>query len=120
MSNRVMPRLREHSQRVNQQITGQQLFVTALIALLLCAAMTLVAAARGRRVAVPAHIPPWAFDDGCSGGSGVASSLVRRWVSYAESNCGVLADKAREDCHGPTRVYCQRDAVPGHGLDLPR
>jgi hypothetical protein len=106
MSNGVMPRLRGHGQRVNQQITGQRLFVTALIALLLCAAMTSVASARGRRVAVPAHIPTWAFDDGCSGGSGVSSSLVRRWVSDAESNCGVLANKARRDCHGPTRVYC--------------
>ncbi|MGB9183131.1 MAG: hypothetical protein WCB67_03630 [Solirubrobacteraceae bacterium] len=37
----------------------------------------------------------------------MSASLVRHWLSYAESNCGVTADKALSDCHRPGRVYCR-------------
>jgi hypothetical protein len=59
------------------------------------------------------HVPTWAYDDGtpagaCNGGTGAAPSLVDRWVTYAESNCGPesLTTKAVHDCiHGGVR-YC--------------
>jgi hypothetical protein len=65
---------------------------------------------RRRTAAAPrsvrAHIETWAFDDGCNGGDGASAALVRPWVTFAESNCGVNAGKARADCHAGGRVYC--------------
>lgn len=55
---------------------------------------------------VPTHIPTWAYDDGCSGGAGAPASLVRRWVTYAESNCGPNATKVLSDCHSSATTYC--------------
>ncbi len=55
---------------------------------------------------IPAHVPTWAFDDGCNGGANVGPSFVRRWLSYAEADCGPLSNKARVDCHSSTRRYC--------------
>jgi hypothetical protein len=52
------------------------------------------------------HIPTWAFDDGCSGGAGASAGLVRRWVTFAESNCGFHAKKAYANCHSRHRTYC--------------
>ena len=106
MSNGVMPRLRGPNRCVAAGL-GNRWGVAVLIGLALCAATAPVAAARGRRTSVPAHIPTWAFDDGCSGGVGARASLVRRWVSYAESNCGALTRKARSDCHSQSRTYCR-------------
>jgi hypothetical protein len=62
---------------------------------------------RGALAAVPAHVPTWAYDDGCNGGSGASGGLVRRWVSFAETNCGTRAAKARSDCHAGGRMRCQ-------------
>lgn len=80
---------------------------------LLVAAGAVVLIARGgagRRpgpaASVPIHIATWAYDDGCSGGASAAASLVRRWVSYAESSCGPDARKALSDCHAGARRYC--------------
>jgi hypothetical protein len=56
---------------------------------------------------VKAHVETWAYDDGCSGGVGASRSLVRSWVSFAESNCGPHAMKAVADCHARGRVYCE-------------
>jgi hypothetical protein len=56
---------------------------------------------------VPTHIETWAYDDGCSGGTGASASLVQQWVSYAESNCGPTATKAMSDCHENGETYCQ-------------
>jgi hypothetical protein len=50
------------------------------------------------------HVPTWAFDDGCNGGSGATSALVRRWVTDAESNCGPVAHKAQADCRAACNV----------------
>jgi hypothetical protein len=47
------------------------------------------------------------MDDGCNGGAGAGPGLVRGWVSFAESNCGPTATKARADCHAGGRVYCR-------------
>jgi hypothetical protein len=46
----------------------------------------------------PAHVPAWAYDDGCNGGAGASARLVQQWVTYAESNCGPEATKALDDC----------------------
>ncbi|MGH3631783.1 MAG: hypothetical protein ACRDRL_30640, partial [Sciscionella sp.] len=54
---------------------------------------------------IPAHIPTWALDDGCNGGQAPAS-LVRDWVTYAESNCGARSSKARSDCRSGGIRYC--------------
>jgi hypothetical protein len=42
-------------------------------------------------------VPTWAYDD-CNGGGNAAASLVQRWVSFAESNCGPGQMKAVNDC----------------------
>ena len=55
---------------------------------------------------VPDHIPTWAYDDGCNGGTGASSALVRGWVTYAESNCGPNATKALSDCTAGGQSYC--------------
>jgi hypothetical protein len=53
------------------------------------------------------HIPTWAYDDCGNGGSGASSTLVRAWVSFAESNCGPGGDsKALRDCHSGQTTYC--------------
>ncbi len=57
--------------------------------------------------AVPFHIPTWAYDDGCSGGAGVRASVVRRWLSYGEANCGPHRTKVLSDCHANHAVYCK-------------
>jgi hypothetical protein len=89
------------------RFSRRRLAITVLAGLAAWAALASVASARVHRAPVPAHIPTWAFDDGCSGGGGMGASLVRHWVSYAESNCGPAAGKARSDCHRGTRVYCR-------------
>jgi hypothetical protein len=101
-----------HSRRgplsVGLRFSRRRLAITVLAGLAAWAALTSVAAARGHRSPVPAHIPTWAVDDGCGGGGGGAgASLVRHWVSYAESHCGPTANKAHSDCQGPRRVYCR-------------
>jgi hypothetical protein len=53
-----------------------------------------------------AHVETWAFDDGCNGGTGASSALVRQWVTFAESDCGPGSRKARTDCHSGSKVYC--------------
>jgi len=55
---------------------------------------------------VPAHVPTWAYDDGCNGGSGASSSLVQSWLTFAESNCGPNATKAMSDCVVNGTSYC--------------
>src|SRR5579875_1035302 len=54
----------------------------------------------------PRHVPTWAYDGGCNGGSGASASLVRTWVSYAESNCGPRARKALHDCRSGRATPC--------------
>jgi hypothetical protein len=53
-----------------------------------------------------AHVETWAFDDRCNGGAGASSALVRQWVTFAESNCGANARKARTNCHAGRTTYC--------------
>jgi hypothetical protein len=53
-----------------------------------------------------AHIETWAFDDGCNGGIGASSRVVRQWVTFAESHCGLSARKARANCRSKGRSYC--------------
>ena len=53
-----------------------------------------------------AHVDTWAYDDGCNGGTGARSAFVRKWVTFAESNCGPQATKARTDCHADGTIYC--------------
>ncbi len=71
----------------------------AFTALALCAGAT-AACAGAKHGSIPAHVDTWAFDDGCSGGNGAPGHLVRRWLTYAESNCGPNTSKAVRDCHG--------------------
>lgn len=55
---------------------------------------------------VASHIETWGLDD-CGQGSGTATSLVRQWLSYAETNCGPGWDgKALSDCHLNGTTYC--------------
>ena len=56
---------------------------------------------------VAAHVDTWALDDGCNGGVGADSQLVRGWLSYAESHCGPKATKASVDCHANGRIFCE-------------
>lgn len=107
MSNAVTPRPPERSFGTVLRVSRRHLVLTLVAGLSVWAALTSVATARGHRSNVPAHIPTWAFDDGCSGGAGVGASLVRHWVSYAENNCGVQAHKAHADCHSQGRTYCR-------------
>jgi hypothetical protein len=53
-----------------------------------------------------AHVETWAFDDLCNGGVHTGAAFVRRWLTFAESNCGPHGRKARKDCHGKRRTYC--------------
>lgn len=89
----------------------KRLLVTALVAVIAVLATTLVACggrqrARAASIAIPTHIATWAFDDNCNGGIGASASLVRRWVSYADSDCGGNTKKARRDCHRRGVSYC--------------
>ncbi len=52
------------------------------------------------------HVPTWAYDDHCTSGGRASGPLVRAWVTYAESNCGPVASKARKNCHIHGRTYC--------------
>jgi hypothetical protein len=53
------------------------------------------------------HVQTWAYDDCGDGGSSASASLVRAWVSFAESNCGSGGDaKALGDCHSGATVFC--------------
>lgn len=63
--------------------------------------------AHGASGPVAGHTPTWAYDDGCNGGAGAGPTLVRRWLSFAESNCGPSATKASSDCHVDGHVYCK-------------
>lgn len=54
-----------------------------------------------------AHVETWAFDDGCAGGAGASTALVRRWLTFAESDCGPGARKAYANCHAGRRRYCE-------------
>lgn len=59
----------------------------------------------------PTHIETWAMDDSyspgwCSGGLGASPSLVREWLTYAETNCGPANTKALSDCHVGQTSYC--------------
>ncbi len=54
----------------------------------------------------PAHVPTWAYDDGCSGGTGAGAPLVRQWLSYGESHCGSTDTKALNDCTQGSVAYC--------------
>ncbi len=56
---------------------------------------------------IKSHIATWAVDDGCAGGYGASSALVRSWVTYAESNCGPSDRKVRTDCRAGGRRYCE-------------
>ena len=54
--------------------------------------------------AQPIHTETWAYDD-C--GIGASAALVRKWVTYAESNCGGAGEAtALSDCHSGGVVYC--------------
>jgi hypothetical protein len=81
------------------------------LASLACAAVACSATLARSRVMAPRHVPTWAFDDSaapgtCNGGLGARAALVRRWVTYAETNCGPHARKANRDCHAGRRTYC--------------
>jgi hypothetical protein len=57
------------------------------------------------------HIETWAYDDSassgwCNGGYGASPTLVRSWLTYAETNCGPNADKALTDCHDAGTTHC--------------
>jgi hypothetical protein len=55
---------------------------------------------------LPAHVPSWAYDDGCNGGRGAPAALVRQWLTFAESNCGPRARKALRDCRRGRASFC--------------
>lgn len=103
MSSVVRPRAqREFGPPLGRRIVT---LITLLSILVWAGVQASTAAAHAQRV--PAHIPTWAFDDGCSGGANASGAFVRHWVSYAESNCGTGASKARRDCHRGGRTYCK-------------
>ncbi len=52
---------------------------------------------------IPNHIDTWAYD-AC--GSTAPSSLVQKWVTYAESTCGPTDTKALNDCQVSGTTYC--------------
>jgi hypothetical protein len=57
------------------------------------------------------HVETWAYDDSesqdwCNGGAGASPSLVRQWLTYAETNCGPDSVKALADCHDAGTTYC--------------
>jgi hypothetical protein len=56
---------------------------------------------------VPAHVETWAVDDRCNSGMRARSRLVRRWLTYAETNCNPAARKARRDCRSRRETFCQ-------------
>jgi hypothetical protein len=67
--------------------------------------------ASGSNPTIPTHIETWAYDDTaspgwCNGGDGASAALIRRWVTYAETNCGPDATKALTDCRSADTTYC--------------
>ena len=59
-----------------------------------------------RLIASRSHIETWAYADGCRGGRGASAGLVRRWVTFAESNCGSGARRVLIDCHHRGLTFC--------------
>jgi hypothetical protein len=78
--------------------------------------ITLVGVAMAIGVSAPAavanpmqttsHVPTWAMDDGCNGGTGASAGFVRSWLTFAESDCGPDARKPLRDCHAGGHTYC--------------
>lgn len=58
--------------------------------------------------AVPRHVETWAYDDECNGGEGASATVVRQWLTYAESACGPQpnGNKVTSDCRSGTTTYC--------------
>jgi hypothetical protein len=83
----------------------------APVALTACGRASTGAARPGLALA-PMHTETWAYDDSpsaarCNGGFGASPALVRRWLTFAETNCGTRARKAVKDCHAHGVRYCE-------------
>lgn len=59
----------------------------------------------GSSAPIPSHTETWVSDD-CGEGSNTAASVVRQWLTYAETNCGPGETKANSDCHANGVTYC--------------
>ena len=52
------------------------------------------------------HVETWGRDD-CGEGGSTTATVVRQWLSYAETNCGPGGDtKALADCHSADSTFC--------------
>ena len=52
------------------------------------------------------HVETWGRDD-CGEGGSTTATVVRQWLSYAETNCGPGGDtKALGDCHSGGTTFC--------------
>jgi hypothetical protein len=92
------------------------LLVLAIVAVVAVAVFLI--AGTGAPTTIPStHVATWAYDDWtardpCNGGGdgnqGAPASLVDRWVTYADSNCGPesLTGKAIDDCTQHGKTYC--------------
>jgi hypothetical protein len=90
------------------------LSVLAMVALTACgrSSTSPVGAAKPGLALSPTHTETWAYDDSpaparCNGGFGASPALVRRWLTFAETNCGTRARKAIKDCHAKGVRYCR-------------
>lgn len=91
-----------------------------LLVLLACAILSgSCSAERGlaSRVSAPAHIETWAYVDSCHGVGPAQTSLVRRWVTYAETKCAVDHGLAPTDCRSRSETYCTSMSYIDPNLD---
>jgi len=86
---------------------ARRLALLGALALLLAAPVAACAAGGpAPPTAVPSHVPTWAYDDGCNGGTGASARLVRAWLSFAESDCGPRDHKAARNCRSRHATFC--------------
>jgi hypothetical protein len=70
-----------------------------------------------RQPSAPAHIETWAYTDSCHGVGPAQTSLVRRWVTFAETKCATDHRLAPADCHAGSRSYCTSISYIDPNLD---
>jgi hypothetical protein len=69
---------------------------------------------------VPTHVQTWAYVDSCHGVGPGQTSLVRQWVTFAETKCATDHGLAPADCHANSVSYCTSISYIDPNLDWSR
>jgi hypothetical protein len=92
----------------------------ALLVVLACATLCGSCSATGEHdpdPSVPAHVETWAYVDSCHGVGPGQTTLVRRWVTFAETKCATDHQLAPADCRAGSVSYCRSMSYIDPNLD---